>query len=107
MGKGKNRNRSSGKKTMPRKRSGVLVWSAIALAIVVGVVTWYFIPRPSPLSAAPPYRGGPRLAVDKEVIDFGNRHFNRFVEASFLLRNVGDQPLKLAAASPVEAIEGC
>ncbi len=107
MGKGKSKNRSGGKKTMPRGRSGVLVWSAIAIAIVVGVVTWYSLPRHSPLSAAPPYRGGPRLAVDKESIDFGDRHFNRFVEARFLLRNVGDQPLKLAVASPVEAIEGC
>ncbi len=107
MGKGKSKNRSSGKKSMPPRRSGVLIWSAIAVAIVVGVATWYFIPRHSPLSAAPPYRGGPRLAVDKELIDFGDRHFNRFVEARFLLRNVGDQPLKLAVNSPVEAIEGC
>ncbi len=108
MGKGKNRNRSNGKKkSMPARRSGVVIWSAVAVAIVVGVVTWYAIPKPSPLSAAPPYHGGPRLAVDKEFIDFGNRHFNRFVEARFLLRNVGDQPLKLAAASPVDAIEGC
>ncbi len=107
MGKKKSNNKSSVKKAEPPRRSGLLVWSAIALAIAVGVGTWYFLPRHSPLSAAPPYHGGPRLAVDKEFIDFGNRHFNRFVEARFLLRNVGDQPMKLAVNSPVEAIEGC
>ncbi len=108
MGKRKNsNNRSSAKTSVPPRRSGLLVWSAIALAIVVGVGTWYFIPRRSPLSDAAPYKGGPRLVVDKGLIDFGPVRFEKWVEAKFRLRNVGDQPLNLAVNSPVEAIEGC
>lgn len=107
MGKGKGKPRSASKRPDPPRRSGLVVWSVILVALVAGLATWYFIPRRSPLSDAASYHGGPRLAVDKELIDFGDRHFNRFVEARFLLRNVGDQPLKLAADSPVEAIEGC
>ncbi len=108
MGNRKGNNHRSGtKRSNPPRRSGLFVWSAIALAIVVGVGTWYFIPRRSPLSDAAPYKGGPRLVVDKDLIDFGPVRFEKWVEARFRLRNVGDQPLKLAVNSPVEAIEGC
>jgi hypothetical protein len=107
MAKGRGKNSSASKTTLAPRRSGLVLWSVILVALVAGLATWYFIPRRSPLSDAATYHGGPRLAVDNELIDFGDRHFNRFVEARFLLRNVGDQPLKLAADSPVEAIEGC
>ena len=85
-----------------------LVVSGLVCAVVLaGFVTWYFYPRPSLLSAAAPYQGGPRLAVDTELIDFGPVRFNKMVQARFLLRNVGDQPLRIAANPPVEAVEGC
>ena len=79
----------------------------VCAVVLAGFVTWYFDPRPSALSAAPVYQGGPRLAVDTELIDFGPLRFNKMVQARFLLRNVGDQPLRIAANPPVEAVEGC
>jgi hypothetical protein len=45
--------------------------------------------------------------VDKGLIDFGPVRFDRIVKASFRLRNVGDQPLRLALNPQVEALEGC
>jgi hypothetical protein len=47
------------------------------------------------------------LAADTELIDFGSVRFNTMVQARFLLRNVGDQPLRIAANPPVETVEGC
>lgn len=88
-------------------RRRLVVGGLVGVAILAGLVTWYAYPRPSPLSAAPVYQGGPRLAVDTELIDFGPVRFNKMVKARFLLRNVGDQPLRVAANPPVEAVEGC
>ena len=53
------------------------------------------------------HRAGPRLAVDRELIDFGAVRYNQFVEARFRLKNVGDQPLRLPASPPLEVAEGC
>jgi hypothetical protein len=95
-------------KTQPRSGGlRFLIPGVLALAVMVGVATWYLLPRQSPLSDAAQYRGGPRLVVDKELIDFGSVRFNKMVDARFLLKNVGDQPLKLAVDQRVEAIEGC
>jgi hypothetical protein len=51
--------------------------------------------------------GQPRLKVDKELIDLGNIQLGRTVEASFVLTNVGDQPLQLAEEPYIEVVEGC
>ena len=51
--------------------------------------------------------GQPRLKVDKEVVDLGNVSLGRTVEASFLLTNVGDQPLVFEEVPFIEVVEGC
>lgn len=95
-------------KAKPRSRGlRFLISGALVLAVIVGVATWYLLPRESLTSDAAQGRSGPRLAVDKELIDFGAVRFNKMVDARFLLKNVGDQPLKLAVDQRVEAIEGC
>jgi hypothetical protein len=65
------------------------------------------LPREAATGQAAQFRGGPRLAVDKDLIDFGAVRYNQFVEARFQLKNVGDQPLQLPASPPVEVVEGC
>ena len=84
-----------------------LIPGALALVLLMGVAAWIFLQNPIPASSAAQYKGGPRLAVDDELIDFGAVQFDRMVEARFRLRNVGDQPLRLAVDPRVEAIEGC
>lgn len=107
MGKRKGKLKSS-PKAQPRSRwPKFVVPGLLAVVVVIGAGTWFFLQKPSPQVVAAQYTGGPRLAVDNDLIDFGNLRFEKFVTARFRLRNVGDQPLRLAVNRQVEAIEGC
>jgi hypothetical protein len=90
-----------------RTERRLLIPGVLGLAIFVGAVTWYLHPQLNMQSDAAQSRGGPRLEVDKELIDFGSVRFEKMVDARFRLKNVGDQPLALAVERRVEAIEGC
>ena len=105
MGKRDAKNRATKKHPAPQR--GRLLWAILGVAVLAGAATWVLLPGQSPLAGTPTYRGGPRLAVDKELIDFGTVQFGKLVQARFLLRNVGDQPLHIAANPPVEVVEGC
>ena len=74
---------------------------------MAGAITWLALPGRSPLAEVARYQGGPRLAVDRQEIDFGSVRFEKMVQARFRLRNVGDQPLRIAANPRVEVVEGC
>ena len=107
MAKRKPKSKHMSKASQRPRWSRVLIPGAVVLALAVGIATWLFLPQRSQLSDAAPYHGGPRLAVDKDLIDFGSMRFERMVNARFRLRNVGDEPLRLAVNPQVEAIEGC
>ena len=77
------------------------------MAVLTGVTLWLAVLQDGATGEPAPYRGGPRLAVDRELIDFGAVRYNQFVEARFRLKNVGDQPLRLPASPPLEVAEGC
>jgi hypothetical protein len=51
--------------------------------------------------------GQPRLKVDRTGLDLGDVPLGTTVEASFVLTNVGDQPLRLTRAPYIEVLEGC
>jgi len=89
-----------------RKRTilGALAGTAAAFAMGAGV--WYAIGQRSEVAPVT-FKGGPRLEVDREAIDLGPQRFERWVKASFTLRNVGDQPLRLPVDPPVNVTEGC
>jgi hypothetical protein len=107
MGKQKTKTEVARERRARPQRRRLVIAGVVSVAVLAGLATWYFYPRHSPLSAAAPYQGGPRLAVDKALIDFGPVRFEKLVQARFLLRNVGDQPLQIAANPPVEVVEGC
>ena len=107
MGRQKGKTKAVCQRRERTQRRRFLATGIMSVVLLAGLVTWYFYPRPSPLSAAAPYQGGPRLAVDTELIDFGPVRFNKMVRARFLLRNVGDQQLQITANPPLEAVEGC
>lgn len=50
---------------------------------------------------------GPRLQVDKEVVDIGTVPFDWPLYEQFTLRNVGDAPLVLEGATQVRVEKGC
>jgi len=91
----------------PFRARTIVVLGAIGVVLVVGVATWYFLHQSTPVSLAAEHNGGPRLRVDRELIDFGPVKFGQMVNARFRLRNIGDQPLRLVVDPRVEAIEGC
>jgi hypothetical protein len=107
MGKRKGKLKSSPKVQQGSRWSRFLVPGLLAVAVAAGAGTWVFLQKSSPQVVAAQYTGGPRLAVDKDLVDFGTVRFEKFVTARFRLRNVGDQPLRLAVDRRVEAIEGC
>lgn len=109
MGKRKGKGRSSqAQKVQPRSRWPKLMVSGIlVVAAGIGVGTWFLLQKSSPPPVAAQYAGGPRLSVNTDTIDFGTVRFEKFVTARFLLRNVGDQPLRIASNPPVDVVEGC
>ena len=84
-----------------------MISAAVGLAILATVVTWIVLPMEGKTGEAPKFRGGARLAVDKDLIDLGALPYNQIVEARFQLKNVGDHPLQLPPSPPVEVVEGC
>jgi hypothetical protein len=49
----------------------------------------------------------PRLAVDRQQIDFGRVPLDRTVKATFVLSNVGDRPLQIVGEPVIEVKKGC
>jgi len=90
-----------------RSRASLLISAAVGLAILASVVTWILLPTEGKTGEVPKFRGGARLAVDKDLVDFGALPYNQMVEARFQLKNVGDHPLQLPPSPPVEVVEGC
>jgi hypothetical protein len=107
MGKAKRKTDEVGARQTRKRRRRLVVAGILGAALLAGLTTWAVYPSPSPLGAAVPYQGGPRLAVDREEIDFGSVRFDKMVQARFRLKNVGDQPLQIATAPRVEVVEGC
>lgn len=99
----------------PRKRRGVdrgsntlmavLVIGGGALLLLLGVLA--VLGDGTARRVKVEVSGQPRLKVDQDVIDLGDVRLGETVEASFILANVGDQPLTLAQAPYIEVVEGC
>jgi len=51
--------------------------------------------------------GAPRLQVDHERIELGNRIFDQPVRAAFVVKNIGDGALKLETPRVATVLEGC
>ncbi len=51
--------------------------------------------------------GTGHLQVDRDLIDFGDQHFNTTVRASFNLTNTGDGSLTLNVPRVPEVKQGC
>lgn len=105
---GRRHRKSSGTKGRQAGRRPRWLWmGCIGAALLAGGITWLALPDRSPLADASRYQGGPRLAVDRQEVDFGRVPFEKSVQARFRLKNVGDQPLRLATGPRVEVVEGC
>ncbi len=88
-----------------KRQAFPLIWifAAAALLLLAGAGAWW--------ASAPGDTGtgriGPRLAVDREKIDFGRVPLDKTVRAEFKITNAGDRTLTLDASAPVQVLEGC
>ena len=106
---GKRQRREERARALARRRGSRILRVAlvgVAVALAGGAGAWYGLAQRSEVVPVT-VKGGPRLEVDRDTIDFGARRFEQWVKATFILRNVGDQPLRLAADPPVLIAEGC
>ena len=55
----------------------------------------------------PEVTGAPKLKVDKESVNLGDRKVGQLVSTSFEITNVGDQPLRFTEAPYIEVAAGC
>ncbi len=78
--------------------------SAIGFLVLVGILAFQVTRN----GAGSNGTLGPRLAVDRERIDFGRVVYDKTVRAVFTVKNVGDQPLQIANRQiEVKLVEGC
>jgi hypothetical protein len=58
-------------------------------------------------AVTPEVIGAPRLKVDRESIDLGDRKVGKMVSAAFEITNVGDQQLTFNQPPNIEVAAGC
>lgn len=78
----------------------------VGLLVALGLLAACGAPAPvgTPTAAV---KKGPRIAVDKELQDFGRVAYNQEVSATFTVSNVGDAPLVMQKEVPLQVVEGC
>jgi hypothetical protein len=81
---------------------GSLLLIAIVAFVLIGRGTGSAIP-----ADFQPQAEGPRISVDREMIDFGKRPLNIPVEATFRVRNVGSKDLHILNTPQMRVVEGC
>ncbi len=79
----------------------------IALVAVVGLSYFVYTRTVKPPWPANAGIIGPKLEVDREELDLGNRPLNVAVRAQFTVKNSGDDTLNLDVPQVVTALEGC
>lgn len=90
-----------------RKISPPLLFSVLGGAILIGVILFAIFGNTPAPKAAIEVNGAPRLKVDKEKVEFGDRKLGTDVEVALEVTNIGDQPLRFAETPYVEVVEGC
>ena len=87
-------NRSSGRKSW---------WIGVAALLLVGLAALFAVQLARQSAAGI----SPRLVVDQEEIDLGERRYGERVTARFELTNAGEQVLRIREAPSITVQEGC
>ncbi len=98
------------KATPPPKRNLLpfyLAGGALLVIVLGAVLLWNPGSRSSGAGVPAQVTGKPKLAVDREQIDFGKLPLDKTVKATFVLSNIGDQPLQILGEPVVEVKVGC
>ncbi|MBC8253499.1 MAG: hypothetical protein H8E35_05665 [Ardenticatenia bacterium] len=103
------------RKSTPIRRSGpggkptwlVLVLLGVGLLLLGGGIGWGLNESFGQAPSFTPQANGPRLTVDQDTIDLGVQPLDRYVSATFQVKNVGDATLRIQEEPYVELVEGC
>ncbi len=90
-----------------RKTSTPLLLSLVGGVVLIGVIVFAIFGNAPAPKAAIEVNGAPRLKVDKEKVELGDRKLGTDVDISLQVTNIGDQPLRFADKPYVEVVEGC
>jgi hypothetical protein len=90
-----------------RQNSFPIIWFLLAGVLLMVLAVIIGARRETPINFEPEVRGSPSLKADPERVDLGDVRLGEWVEVSFELTNVGDQPLRLSKAPYIEVVEGC
>ncbi len=85
----------------------IIPLAVMSLLAVVGIGYVVLSSIVKPPRPANPGIIGPRLQVDQEMLDLGNRPLNVPIRAQFNVKNTGDDTLNLVVPQVVTALEGC
>lgn len=94
------------KKKKQKKTITFLVLGGLLLITAgsaIGYSAWKNRPDPELITVT----GQPSLAVDQELIDYGDVKFDTPKTFAINLTNVGDEPLRITDTPYVEVREGC
>ncbi len=88
-----------------QKLWGTLPFVVVGLLAAVGVgwIVYGYTQTTSSTSGV----NGPRLQVDRELIDLGDQYFNTTARATFNITNTGDGALNLTVPKMATVVEGC
>lgn len=93
--------------TRLRCRPHWLLAGALFVVLLVGVTACTAIATPTTTPAAPGgVTAGPRLSIDKPVVDFGKAAYDQMVQPAWTLTNTGTSPLQIRDFT-LDVKEGC
>lgn len=97
----------SSKRRQPQVKNNKLpIFLVIGGALILLIAAFFaFQKKSTPFT--PEITGGPSLKTDKEKVDLGDVKLGNPVQVSFILTNVGDQPLRFSEVPYIEVKEGC
>lgn len=85
-----------------------LPWLLMAGGVVlIGLAVWAVWPRAAAPQVEVTVTGRPSLSVNNETIDFGDVKLGEWVQATFEVANIGDQPLRFSEAPYIRVAAGC
>lgn len=101
-----NKNRKSVLGFIP-KRLWPVVLLVVGALVVTGVAVLVAQENAPPADFTPEVAGAPTLEVEQPFFELGDIHFNVPANVTYVLRNVGDQPLRILDVPQVQVLEGC
>jgi hypothetical protein len=100
------RKKSGKKPASPGKQWPLLIVAGGILLVAVAAFVLWAGNRPEP-NFTPQVSGAPAISVEPTQIDMGDVKLGTPVKADFLVKNLGDQPLKFTEDPYIELVEGC